>query len=154
MGTALILLIKRASRPPDAVLGRVRGLREWHSVADYEDAETTPGFMVYRFAAAILFFNAGCFRRRVLDLIADHPDIEWFIVDGSTINLVDLTGGEMLVSLASELAARGVHLGLARLRREVRLSLERAGALTGIGTDFVFPTLNSANEAFLSRMQV
>jgi high affinity sulfate transporter 1 len=151
VGTALLLLIKRVSRPPDAVLGRVPGVKGWHEVAHHQEATTHPGLMVYRFSAAIVFFNAGYFKKRVMELIAGHPDIKWFILDGSTINLVDITGAEMLESLAEELAARGVRFGLANVRREVRNQLERAGAMEHIGTNFVFTTLNTASDAFLSR---
>jgi sulfate permease, SulP family len=147
----LLLLIKRVSRPPDAVLGRVPGVKGWHEVAHHQEATTHPGLMVYRFGAAIVFFNAGYFKKRVMELVAGHPNIEWFMVDGSTINLVDITGAEMLESLAEELAARGVRFGLANVRREVRNTLKRAGAMEHIGTNFVFTTLNTASDAFLSR---
>jgi SulP family sulfate permease len=126
-------------------------MRGWHDVADHQEAITNPGLIVYRFGAGIVFFNAGYFKKRVVDLVAGHPNIEWFIVDGSTINLVDITGAEMLESLAEELAARGVRFGLANVRREVCNTLERAGAMERIGTNFVFPTLNTASNAFLSR---
>ena len=151
VGSALLLLIKRVSRPPDAVLGRVPGMRGWHEVAHHQEATIHPGLMVYRFSAAIVFFNAGYFKKRVLELVAGHSDIEWFIVDGSTINLMDITGAEMLDSLAEELTTRGVRFGLANVRRDVRNKLERAGAMERIGTNFVFPTLNTASDAFLSR---
>ena len=151
MGSALLLLIKRASRPTDAVLGRVSGMRGWHDVAYHQEATTHPGLMVYRFGAGIIFFNAGYFKKRVVELVASHADIEWIIVDGSTINLVDITGAEMLESLVEELATRGVRFGLANVRREVRNVLENAGALERIGSDFIFPTLNTASDAFLHR---
>ena len=151
VGTALLLLIKRVSRPPDTVLGRVPGKRGWHEVAHHQEATTHPGLLVYRFTAAIVFFNAGYFKKRVMELVANHPDTEWFIVDGSTINMVDITGAEMFESLAGELAARGVRFGLANARREVRTGLKSAGVLERIGADFVFSTLNTASDAFLSR---
>jgi high affinity sulfate transporter 1 len=154
VGSALLLLIKRVSRPPDAVLGRVSGMRGWHEVAHHQEALTHPGLMVYRFDAAVVFFNAGYFKKRVLELVAGHPNIQWFIVDGSTINLVDITGAEMLETLAEELASRGIRLGFANVRREVRNNLERAGAMARIGAEFIFPTLNTASDAFLSRTRV
>ena len=153
VGSALLLLIKRVSRPPDAMLGRVPGMRGWHDVVHHNEATTHPGLMVYQFGAAIVFFNAGYFKRRVMELVTSHPHIEWFIVDGSTINLVDITGAEMLESLVGQLAARGIRFGLANVRREVRNSLERAGVLERIGADFIFPTLNTASDAFLARTQ-
>ena len=51
-----------------------------------------------------------------MELIAGHPDTKWFIVDGSTINTVDVTGAEMLESLAGELASSGVRFGLANIQ--------------------------------------
>ena len=116
---ALLLLIKRASRPPDAILGRVPGMKGWHAQAHHEDAVTHPGLLVYRFGSAIVFFNAGYFKNRVMELVGAHPDVRWLIVDGSTINLVDVTGAEMLESLTQELAARSIRFGLANARREV-----------------------------------
>ncbi len=149
---ALLLLIKRASRPPDAVLGRVPGMKGWHNQAHYEDAATHPGLLVYQFGSAIVFFNAGYFKSRVMELVAARPDARWLIVDGSTINLVDVTGAEMLESLTKELAARNIRFGLANARREVRTTLERAGTLQHIGPEFLFATLNSASDTFHSRI--
>ena len=149
---ALLLLIKRTSRPPDAILGRVPGMKGWHAQAYHEDAVTHPGLLVYRFGSSIVFFNAGYFKHRVMELVGAHPDVRWLIVDGSTINLVDVTGAEMLESLTNELAARSIRFGLANTRREVRTILERAGVLGLIGPEFVFQTLNSASDAFHSRM--
>jgi len=151
VGLALMLLIRRASRPRDSVLGHVPGMRGWHDVADHPDATTDPGLIVYRFGAEIVFFNAGYFRKRVLELVAGHAGLEWFVVDGSTMNMVDVTSVDMLDGLAGELSSRGVHLALAALHHDVRGRLGRAGVLEHIGAAFVFATLNTAREAFLSR---
>jgi len=145
---ALLLLIKRTSRPPDAILGRVPGMKGWHAQAYHEDAVTHPGLLVYRFGSSIVFFNAGYFKHRVMELVGAHPDVRWLIVDGSTINLVDVTGAEMLESLTKELAARSIRFGLANTRREVRTILDRAGVLGLIGPEFVFQILNSASDSF------
>jgi MFS superfamily sulfate permease-like transporter len=125
-------------------------LRGWYPLTEHPDAATHPGLVVYRFGAGIVFFNAGYFKRRVLEIVASHPGTEWLILDGSTVTLLDLTGTEMLDTLTGELAARGVHLGLANVHRDVRARLDRAGVLDHIGTASVFPTLNSATDAFLT----
>src|SRR5215831_16244710 len=151
---ALLLLIKRTSRPPDAILGRVPGMKGWHAQAYHEDAVTHPGLLVYRFGSSIVFFNAGYFKHRVMELVGAHPDVRWLIVDGSTINLVDVTGAEMLESLTKKLAARSIRFGLANTRREVRTILDRAGVLGLIGPEFVCQTLNSASDSFHSRTGV
>ena len=151
VGSALLLLITRVSRPPDSLLGRVPGVKGWHEVTYQQDAVTHSGLVVYRFGAALVFFNAAYFKKRVLEILADRSDIEWFILDGSTINLVDITGAEMLEGLIGDLASRRVRFGLANVRAQVRAALERTGVLERIGAEFVFPTLNSASDAFLSR---
>lgn len=151
VGISLLILIKRASRPLDSLLGRVTGLKGWHEVAHQPGAITHPGLIVYRFGASIVFFNADYFKRRVLEVIAAEKDVEWFILDGSTINLVDVTGAEVLDGLVRDLAARGVRFGLANVRAHVYNTLERTGVLARIGPDFDFRTLNSAADAFHSR---
>ena len=67
--------------------------------------------------------------------------------------MVDITGAEMLESLAEELAASGVRFCLANVRREVRNGLESAGALERIGSDYIFSTLNTASDAFPHRVR-
>ncbi len=148
VGIALLLLLIRASRPPDAVLGRVPGLKGFHDVATHQAAETLPGLVLYRFSAALVFFNAPYFKKRVLAIVNSRSDIKWFIVDGSPVNALDSTGAEVLETLATELAARGVWLGIANFRSETRAMLERTGVLALIGADFIFPTLRSAFKAF------
>ena len=153
VGIALLLLIHRASRPYDAVLGHVPGMRGWHDVSHQPDATTHPGLVVYRFGAGIVFFNSGHFKKRVLELVASRPGTEWVILDGSSISIVDITGAETLESLAGALAARGIRLGIANVRPEVHDLLDKAGTLETIGGNAVFPTLNTASDAFLARKQ-
>jgi MFS superfamily sulfate permease-like transporter len=130
------------------VLGRVAGLKGFHNVANHQQAATLPGLVLYRFRAALVFFNAPYFKKRVIEIVNSRPDIEWFIVDGSPVNAIDSTGAEVLEALADELAARGVSFGIANLRTETRGMIERTGALSQIGSNFVFPTLKSAVNAF------
>ena len=148
VGLALLLVLVRASRPPDAVLGRVTGLREFHNVAHHAGATTQPSFVLYRFGAALLFFNAPYFKKRVLEVVTAHPGVAWFIVDGSPINTIDSTGAAVLEALADDLRQRGVKLGLANIRTEVLAVLERTGTMKTIGHDAVFDTLKSSIKAF------
>jgi MFS superfamily sulfate permease-like transporter len=140
----------RVSRPPDAILGRVSGLKGFHNVLHHEKARTWPDLVLYRFGAALVFFNAPYFKKRVLEMAASHPGIKWFIVDGSTINSVDTTGAAMLEALSEDLRTRGIRLGFANLRTEVRALLERSGVQAALGAGAVFPTLKSAVDACVS----
>jgi MFS superfamily sulfate permease-like transporter len=147
---ALLLLLKRSARPPDAVLVRVPGMKGFHDLTHHADASGTPGLLLYRFGAGIVFYNASYLKKRVLDLAAAQPDLKWVVIDGSTVNTVDSTGAEIIEALARDLARRGVRLALAGFRTGTRGMLERAGALAAIGPDSVYPTLKSAMNAFLA----
>jgi MFS superfamily sulfate permease-like transporter len=147
---ALLLLLKRSARPPDAVLVRVPGMKGFHDSTHHPDASGTPGLLLYRFGAAIVFYNAAYLKKRVLDLAAAQPDLKWLVIDGSTVNTIDSTGAETIQSLSRDLARRGVRLGLAGFRTETRGMLERSGAMAAIGADAVYPTLKSAMNAFLA----
>ena len=147
---ALLLLLKRSARPPDAVLGRVPGLKGFHDLAHHADAGATPGLLLYRFGAGIVFYNASYFKKRVLELAAAQTDLKWVVVDGSTVNTIDSTGAETVEALARELARQGIRFLLAGFRTETRNILQRIGAMAVISSDSVYPTLKSAMNAFLA----
>jgi high affinity sulfate transporter 1 len=150
---SLAWLLMVASRPQDAVLGRMPGLRGFHSVADYPQASTVPGLLLYRFEANLVFFNVDHFGERLRAAIqASRTPVEWVVVDASPINWIDATALQRLAELRSELAARNITLAFAR----ARLSLNRAfnpswvAASPGMGLRR-FPTLKAAVHAFERR---
>jgi len=126
------------------VLGRVNGLKGFHNVVHHEQPRTWPSVVLYRFEAALVFYNAPYFKKRVLEMAASRPGIKWFVVDGGPINIIDSTGASMLEALVSDLRARGIRLGFANLRTEVRALLERSGVKAALGEGALFPTLKSA----------
>lgn len=144
---ALLLLLKRSARPPDAVLGRVPGMKGFYDLARHTEARATPGLLLYRFGAGIVFYNASYFKKRVLELAAGQPDLKWLVLDGSTINTIDSTGAETVDALARELARQGIRFALANFRTETQDMLERTGAMAVIGADAVYPTLKSVRNA-------
>ena len=144
---AVLLLLMRVSRPPDAILGRVSGLKGFHNIVHHEKTRTWPDLVLYRFGSALVFFNAPYFKKRVLEMAASHPGIKWFIVDGGPINSVDSTGAAILEALVADLRTRGIRLGFANLRTEVRALLERSGVQAALGEDALFTTLKSAVDA-------
>ena len=151
---SLAWLLMVASRPRDAVLGRVPGLPGFHSVADYPEARTVPGLLLYRFEANLVFFNVDYFGERLRAAIeASKTPVEWVIVDASPINWVDATALKRLDELHGELAARGIAFGIARARLSLNRAFNRswvAQRLPAMGTRR-FPTLKAAVHAFEHR---
>jgi high affinity sulfate transporter 1 len=148
---SLAWLLMVTSRPQDAVLGRVRGLRGFHSLADYPEATTVPGLLLYRFEANLVFFNIDYFGERLRSAIeASKTPVEWIILDASPINWIDATALQRLDELRRELAARGITLGIARARHSLNRAFNPSWAaqrLPAMGFRR-FPTLKTAVHAF------
>ena len=159
VGIAIALSVlemsQRLARPHDGVLGRIPGLAGMHDVSDYPNAETLPGLIVYRYDAPLFFANAAELQRRALTVVeqenAAFPDTpaRWFLLNVEANVEIDITAADGLRQLHKDLAARGVRLGLARVKNDLRVALDKAGLLEVIGTEMLFPTLPVAEEAYI-----
>jgi len=148
---ATLFVVIRTARPHDALLARAPGEKGFHDLTHSAHPTEHPGLVLFRFPAAILFFNATYFKSRVEDVLAERRDTKWFVVDGSPINAIDATAAGMIEALAQELSSRGIRLGFANVRSEVTSVLEKSGAAKAIGTDMMFETLGVAVDEFLAR---
>jgi high affinity sulfate transporter 1 len=125
---SIILLLRRASRPHVAILGRVPGTDLFGDIAPNPENQQSPGLMVFRVDSAILYFNADFVRRQFLQALgAQSEPIKLAIWCLGTTADVDLAGAEMLEQLHSELKPRGITLMLAEARGPLRQSLRAAG---------------------------
>ena len=145
---SLILLIRRASSPYDAILGQVPGVDGFTDISEYPDAQTIPGLLVYRFDAALIFFNADYFKRRVRDVVtlSDHS-LRVFVFDMEAINVVDMAGLDAIEEIRSDLAAKGIAFTVARAKNEIRDKLMRSGLWERIGATNFYPSVRSAVQA-------
>ena len=126
---SLLLLLILTSRPTDAVLGRVPGMKGYHNRKDYPEAETLPGLLLYRFNANLVFFNVDFFKARLLATIAaSEMPVEWVVVDASPINVIDSIALKQVEHLIDELAARGIVFAVARRKHAVKRLFEDLGS--------------------------
>jgi high affinity sulfate transporter 1 len=125
---SLILLLRRASRPHVAVLGRVPATDLYGDVARNPENQLTPGVFVFRVDAAVLYFNAEYVREQfTTHLNSLTTPVTLAIWSLSTTASIDLAGAEMLEHLRVGLAKRGIELKLAEAHGPVRESLRAAG---------------------------
>jgi high affinity sulfate transporter 1 len=146
---SFVLLLTRAVRPHDAILGQVKGLDGFHDIGDYPGSKTLDGLVVYRFDAPLFFANAEFFAKRVRALIAEsRPPVKWFILDAEAITDLDTTAASTLEAVVSELVAQGIVVALARAKQRLRSQLDRTGLTGRIGQDRCFPSIRTAVAAF------
>jgi MFS superfamily sulfate permease-like transporter len=145
VGLSILLFFHRAWIARDDVLGRVPGLRGWHSIEHHPEAATVPGLLLYRFEAPLFFANAGRFRERVRELVdrADPP-YHHVVLQCEAVTDIDETAAEVLTDLAGELDRQGIRLVLVELRHHPRLALE---AYEAMGTGRTWITYRSVREA-------
>jgi high affinity sulfate transporter 1 len=146
---SILDLLRRVARPHDGILGYVPDVAGMHDIDDYPDATRVPGLVVYRYDAPMFFANADDFRHRALAAIDDSPtQVEWFLLNAEANVEIDLTAVDALDELRAELDRRGIVFAMARVKKDLRDDLERAGLIDRIGHDHVFPTLPTAVAAY------
>jgi high affinity sulfate transporter 1 len=154
IGVAIVLslgdFIRRAWRPYDAVLGRVRGRKGYHDLDRHPDAAQIPGLVLFRFDAPLFFANAELFAERVAAAVrAREGRIEWVIVAAEPITDIDTTGAEVLARVLDDLEDDGITLAFAELKGPVKDRLRTYGLYQRLGDEHVFPTLGTAIRGYL-----
>jgi sulfate permease, SulP family len=149
---SILELLRRLAHAHDSILGFVPGIAGMHDIDDYPGATRVPGLVVYRYDAPLCFANAEDFRTRALAAVDDNPEsVEWFVLNAESNVEVDLTALDALEQLRVELVRRGIVFAMARVKQDLRESLEAAGMLGDIGEDRIFMTLPTAVGEFKAR---
>jgi len=146
---SLVLLIRRASRPHVATLGRIPGTRRFSDSARHGDNELTPGLLICRPEASLVYFNIDHVRNAVMAAIdAATPRPRLVLLDLSSSPHIDLQATETLGMLHRELAAAKIQLQLVEAHASARDTLRREGMEEKAGTINRFTSVADAVDAF------
>ncbi|MEV8634178.1 STAS domain-containing protein [Streptosporangium sp. NPDC051023] len=125
---SLLEVLRRAVMPYTAVLGRTGEEHAYRDVANYRDAETLPGLVVYRFDAPLFFANADVLRTELRRLMTvGEPPVRQIVLDAEAVYDMDTTGVETLHRVVDDCDQAGVRLALARARTPVRNLMRDTG---------------------------
>jgi high affinity sulfate transporter 1 len=123
---SLVLHVRRHYLPKNAVLS-------WDSEgrvtvrAPTRGATSEPGLVIYRFAVGLFYANVERLADEVMGLVDVPEPPRWFVLDAEAIDDVDYTGGEALVELSEQLAARKIVFAVAKPNDNLRRELKRFG---------------------------
>jgi high affinity sulfate transporter 1 len=146
---SMVLLIRRASAPHVAFLGRIPGSRRYSDFSRHADNEPTPGVLPFRVESGIVYFNAEHVFDTVLARIdATREPIHLAICDLSTSPGIDIAGARMLHNLHGELERRRIAFRLVEARSSVRDMLRVEGVEEKTGRVDRFTTLAEAIDDF------
>jgi MFS superfamily sulfate permease-like transporter len=122
---AILRFVRLLSRPKIEVLGGVQGFSGFHAIERHPGAVTTPGLLLLRFNAPLVFFNAPYFRRSIIAAAdAAGPGLKWLVLDLLPVTMIDTTGLFTAEEVADTLRERGVVLTGAGRQTEWRLWAE------------------------------
>jgi SulP family sulfate permease len=105
---------------------------------DVFELETSPEVSIVRMDMSLYFANAGFLETRVLEIIADRPDLKYLILDAQGINSIDSTGEGVLEVLSERLKANNIQIVLVRMKKQIVDILQESGLLDVIGSEWVF----------------
>ena len=132
---SLVLLIRRASRPHVAFLGRIPGTRRFSDLERNPDNEAIPEVLIFRAESGLLYFNVDHVRDTVMEQVRSQtPSPRLVICDLTTSPHVDLHAAQVLGELASELAAAGIRTQVVEARASVRDTLRAQGLEEKLGS--------------------
>jgi high affinity sulfate transporter 1 len=125
---SLLLLIRRASRPHVAFLGRIPGFRGLSDMARNPGNAPVAGAIVFRVESALLYFNVEHVHEAVWSKVRASPAaVRLVVCDLSVTPNVDLAGARMLAKLHAGLASAGIALRMAGAHAAVRDILRAEG---------------------------
>lgn len=131
---SLVQLLRRASRPHVARLGRIAGTDRFSDRERHPDNELTPGVLIVRPESGLVYFNVEHVCDAVLAAVDAEPTPPRLVIlDLSAAPRVDIHAAEALAALAEELASREVRVQAVQARSSVRDRLRAAGADAKLG---------------------
>jgi len=120
----LLLLLKSASKPHVAFLGRVPGTRIYTDLKRHPENEEIENVLIVRVESSIFYFNAEYIKERILEKIYSEQDsLKTVILDLNSSPRIDIAGARFLKNLFIDLQARNINLKIAEARSDVRDSL-------------------------------
>lgn len=120
----------------------------WKIVPPDPGAVTVPGFVLYRFGAALFYANAARLAEEIVALVGPAPSaVRWVVVDAEAITRIDYSASRVIAQLRIHLERINVQLGFARLG-DARADFDRHHLAEIIGPSMIFDRLHDALDAF------
>jgi sulfate permease, SulP family len=125
---SLVQLLRRASRPHVALLGRIPGARRFSDRERHPDNELISGVLIFRPESGLFYFNMDHVCETILDRVrAESMPPKLVVLDLSASPFVDMHSAHALGGLADELTATGIRVQTVEARSSVRDRLRGQG---------------------------
>jgi sulfate permease, SulP family len=151
---SLVQLLRRASNPHIALLGRIPGTRRFSDRERHPDNELIPGVLIFRPESGLFYFNMDHVYDTILDLTrAETTPPGLVVLDLSAAPYVDMHSAHTLAGLADDLIASGIRVQTVEARSSVRDRLRGEGVDAKLCVADRFTSVADAVDAFQKRVQ-
>jgi sulfate permease, SulP family len=118
---SLILIIKFVSSPHVAILGKIPATERYSDIQRHPDNLVTPGILMFRVEAPIVYFNVGFIYSHIWPKIEKElSTLKIVIFDLSTSAYIDSSGARLIKKLYENLEPKGVIFKVAEAHSEAR----------------------------------
>ena len=146
---SVVQLLRRASRPHVAFLGRIPGTRRFSDMARHSDNEPVPGALLVRVESSLLYFNAEHVRDTVAArLRAEATPPKIVVLDLSASPHMDIQACGVVMNMADDIKAAGARLQIVEARSSVRDRLRAEGIEEHVSQVNRFTSVADAVEDF------
>jgi anti-anti-sigma factor len=132
---SLLVLIYLTSHPRGAVLGQLPGTEAYRDVRRHPEALTFPGLLIWRVGGDLFFASVGQMRASLNNSLTEiRPQVKHVLLDFSSVNFIDVSACDELLTLIKELQNQGITIAFARVRDAVRDNIRLGGIETVVGS--------------------
>ena len=131
---SLVQLLRSASRPHVARLGRIPGTRRFSDRERHTSNELIPGALIFRPESGLLYFNVDYVCETILNAVrAESVSPKLVLLDLSSAPRVDLQAAHTLAGMADELTAQGIRFQAVEAHAAVRDRMRSEGVDARLG---------------------
>src|SRR6266498_3875218 len=146
---SLVQLLRRASRPHVAFLGRIPGTRRFSDMARHPDNQPVPGALLVRIESSLLYFNVEHVRDTVAARLRAEPTPPKIVIlDLSASPYMDIQACGVVMNMADDVKAVGARLQIVEARSSVRDRLRAEGMEEHVSQVNRFTSVADAVEDF------
>ncbi len=132
---SLLELIYVTSHPQGAVLGQLPGTEAYRSVRRHPEVRTFPGLLIWRVGGDLFFASVGQMEAALKNSLAEiRPPIKHVLLDMSSVNFIDVSACDELITFIKQLQSLGVTIAFARVRDTVRQDMQLAKIEAVVGS--------------------
>ena len=139
---SIAFFVRRSSRPQVTLVGRIGESDSFRAVRRH-DTETRDHIAAIRVDANFIFANADYIETQLHRIVSGQPATHHVVLVCSAINVIDVSGVEMLVRLNDTLNQQGIRLHLSDVKSSVLEQLQRSRLLGELSGRLFFSTADA-----------